>query len=95
MDKKTNIIYLKSQIFLFFAEALTLTNLLKRREIFAVLNKLYVFFCPYISSQPFKFGIILSNCFSVFLYDLFLCSVSFLLFLYCLITIQLLKIIFC
>ena len=94
MDKKTNIIYLKSQIFLFFAEALTLTNLLKRREIFAVLNKLYVFFCPYISSHPFKFGIILSNCLSVFFYDLFLCFVTFLLFLCFLRTIQLLKIIF-
>ena len=41
MDKK-NTIYSKEQIFLFFSEALI--KLLERREIFVLLNKLYVFF---------------------------------------------------
>ena len=44
--KKKHIIYLKSQIFLFFSEALS-----KRREIFVILSKLCVFFNPYISSH--------------------------------------------
>ena len=44
---KKNIIYLKIQIFLFFSEALlSLIKLLKRREIFVLLNKL--FFKPYV-----------------------------------------------
>ena len=55
--KKTQIIYLKEQIFLFFSEALLMGNhdfplikLLKRREIFVLLNKLcdYVCFFVYI-----------------------------------------------
>ena len=37
--KKTHLIYLKSQIFLFFINV----KLLKRREIFVILNKLCVF----------------------------------------------------
>ena len=32
-------------------------KLLKRREIFVILNKLCVFFNPYISSHTFKVGI--------------------------------------
>ena len=48
--KKTQIIYLKSQIFLLFRSFInvfnkynTLIKLLKRREIFVILNKLCVF----------------------------------------------------
>ena len=52
MDKK-HIIYLKAQIFLFFSEALTLAKLLKRREIFVLLNKL----CIFLSIYTFKVGI--------------------------------------
>ena len=36
-----------------------MTKLLKRRELFVVLNKLCVFFYPYISSHTFKVGICL------------------------------------
>ena len=53
-DKKTHIIYLKPQIFLFFSEDLSMSKLLKRREIFVVLDKLCLFFCLYVYIYIYK-----------------------------------------
>ena len=41
-----------------------ITKLLKRREIFVILNKICAFFLPYISSYTFKVGI----CLNIYVY---------------------------
>ena len=40
----------------------------KRREIFVILNKLCVFFLPYISSHTFKVGISLNTNIYIYIY---------------------------
>ena len=63
MVKKQHIIYLKVQIFLFFS----LIKLLKRREIFLLLNKLCGFFTIYFS-DTLKVGIYLYIYMYIYIY---------------------------
>ena len=55
--EEKHVTYLKSEIFLFFSEALSMKLYFKRREVFMILNKLNVFIQYIFLSNPLKVGI--------------------------------------